>query len=432
MSFSLDRRQFLLGSTALAAAGMVGPALAADVHLRLYWWGGQARADRTNAVSDLYAKANPGFTYDKDFNAFNDYWPKLGTQVAGGNAPDVFQMDYRYIVEYAKRGAVLALDDYVGKSLKLDDFDKDQIEGGKVDGKLYAISLGANSVAMMVNKTAFDTAGVELPTRDWSYDDYKAHADAFNAKSNGMRLLADGSQNGDPPLENWLRARGKALYTADGKIAFDAGDLTEWFKLWDDLRKANVCVGPDDQALDATAAIDTTMITLGKAATSFANSNQLIGFQAVNKNELTMINFPRPGKGVGGGHYRKPSQFWSVNPKSANLEESIKYVSFFVNDVPSGLILGVERGIPCSAAVRTALSPTLKPQDQLALNFVSNLGDLLGALPPSPPAAAGEVATALVTISQAIAFGQTTSEQAATDFVKQAQDILDRAAKKAS
>ncbi len=120
---------------------------------------------------------------------------------------------------------------------------------------------------------------------------------------------------------------------------------------------------PTTRALDATAAIDTTMITLGKAATTFANSNQLIGFQAVNKNQLTMINFPRPAAGVGGGHYRKPSQFWSVNPKSANLEESIKYVSFFINDIEAGKALGVERGIPCSKAVRDAISPMLQAQD---------------------------------------------------------------------
>lgn len=431
MTISLDRRQFLMGSSALVAAGAIGgvsPAMAADVHLRLYWWGGQARADRTNAVSDLYAKANPGFTYDKEFNAFNDYWPKLGTQIAGGNAPDVFQMDYRYIVEYAKRGAVQALDDYVGKGLNLDDFDKDQIEGGKVDGKLYAISLGANSVAMMVNTDAFKKAGVDLPTRDWSYDDYKANADKMNSGA-GMKILADGSGN-EPALENWLRARGKALYTADGKLGWDAADLTEWFKLWADLRAANVCVGPDDQALDATAAIDTTMITLGKAATTYANSNQLIGFQAVNKNTLTMINFPRPKAGVGGGHYRKPSQFWSVNPKSAVLEDAVKYVSFFVNDIPSGLVLGVERGIPCAKHVRDALAPTLSPPDQLSLNFVSNLGDLLGKLPPSPPAAAGEVSTQLNTTAQAIAFGQTTAEDAGAAFAKEAQDILDRAATK--
>jgi multiple sugar transport system substrate-binding protein len=339
-------------------------------------------------------------------------------------------MDYRYIVEYAKRGAVLALDDYVGKGLKLDDFDQDQIDGGKVDGKLYAISLGANSVAMMVNKTAFEAAGVDLPTRDWSYDDYKAKAEAFNAKSNGMRLLADGSQGGDPALENWLRARGKALYTADGKIAFDADDITAWFKLWADLRAANVCVGPDDQALDATAAIDTTMITLGKAATTFANSNQLIGFQAVNKNELTMVNFPRPAAGVGGGHYRKPSQFWSINPKSAVIDDAVKYVSFFVNDIEAGKALGVERGIPCSKAVRDAISPALDAQSQIALNFVSNLGDLLGKLPPSPPSAAGEVATQLNTTAQAVAFGQTTPEDAGPAFVQEATDILARAAAK--
>src|SRR3569833_1422726 len=119
-----------------------------------------------------------------------------------------------------------------------------------------------------------------------------------------------------------------------------------------------------------------------------------------------MINFPRPKAGVGGGHYRKPSQFWSVNPKSAHLDESIKYVSFFVNDVPSGLILGGERGIPCAKHVRDALAPTLSPPDQLSLNFVSNLGDLLGALPPSPPAAAGEVSNQLTTKSQEVAFGQ--------------------------
>src|SRR5205085_1253199 len=147
-----------------------------------------------------------------------------------------------------------------------------------------------------------------------------------------------------------------------------------------------------------------------KAATSFANSNQLIAFQAVNKSELTMVSFPRPAAGMGGGHYRKPSQFWSVNPKSANLEESVKYVSFFVNDIAAGKVLGVERGIPCSKAVRDAISPDLDAQSLIALNFVSNLGDLLGKLPPSPPAAAGEVATQLNTTAQAVAFGQTTPE----------------------
>ena len=427
MSFKLDRRQFLLGTSALAAAGAIGsPAFAEDKRLRLYWWGGQARADRTQAVMDLFGKAN-GVQFDGEFNAFNDYWPKLGTQIAGGNAADVIQMDYRYLVEYANKGAIAPLNSYAGKGLDLSDFDKDQLDGGKVDGKLYAISLGANSVAMMVNTKAFEDAGVDLPTRDWSYDDYKAHADAFNSKSNGMRLLADGSQAGDPPLENWLRQHGKALYTADGKAGFEAEDVIGFFKLWADLRAANVCVSAEDQALDASAAIDTTMITLKKAATTFANSNQLIAFQAVNDAPLTMVNFPRAAAGMGGGHYRKPSMFWSVNPKSGVLDDAVAFVNFFINDAGAGKVLGVERGIPCAQHIRDAISPDLKPQEQISLNFVSKLGDLLGALPPVPPSAAGEVGAQLTVRAQEVGFGQSTPEDAGAAFYKDAVDILARA-----
>ena len=49
MSISIDRRQFLMGSTALlaAAAAGVGPAMSQEARMRLIFWGGQARADRT-------------------------------------------------------------------------------------------------------------------------------------------------------------------------------------------------------------------------------------------------------------------------------------------------------------------------------------------------------------------------------------------------
>ena len=232
MTFNIGRRQFLMGSSALVAAGAIGgPAFAQDKRMRLAWWGGQARADRTDAVSKLYAEAHPGVTFDTWWNAFNDYWPKLGTEVAGGNAADVYQMDYRYLVEYAQRGAIAPLDDYVASgALDLSDFDQDQLDGGKVDGKLYGISLGANSVALMINKTVFETAGVEVPGPNTTYDDLKAMAEAFASKGIAHKVVADGSVS-EPMFENWLRQRGKALYTADGKVAFDEADATEWYKL---------------------------------------------------------------------------------------------------------------------------------------------------------------------------------------------------------
>ncbi|KQX38692.1 ABC transporter ATP-binding protein [Devosia sp. Root436] len=429
MTTRIDRRQFLMGTSALVAAGAAGvmPAWAQGADLRLIFWGGQARADRTYGVTDLYTAANGG-AVEGEFLAWNDYWPKLATQTAGGNAPDIIQMDYRYIVEYAKRNAIAPLDEFVGGVLKLDDFDADQLEGGKVDGKLYGISLGANSVATLVNTTAFEEAGVEAPTNAWTYDDLMTMGEAFNSANirGGMKAISDSSYN-EPSLDNWLRQRGKALYTADGKLGFEEQDAVEWYQLWAKLREAGVCVSPDDQALD-TGPLESTMLVQGKAALMPSNSNQLVGYQALVQDKLNMVGYPRIAAGVGGGHYRKPSMFFSVGGSSANKEAATNFVSYFVNDVEAGKILGVERGIPCSAAVRDAVSPTLDEANQIALNFVANLGDLLGPLPPPPPAAAGEVDLSLIrTLGQEVGFGAKTPEQAGKDLVTGAAEILSRA-----
>ncbi len=429
MTIRIDRRQFLMGSSALVAAGAAGvmPSWAQAESLRLTFWGGQARADRTYGVTDLYTKAK-GTVVEGEFLAWNDYWPKLATQTAGGNAPDIIQMDYRYIVEYAKRNAIAPLDEFVGGALKLDGFDADQLEGGKVDGKLYGISLGANSVATLVNTSAFEEAGIEVPTNAWTLDDLMAIGEAFKSANirGGMKAIQDGSYS-EPMLDNWLRQRGKALYTAEGKLGFEEADAVEWYQLWAKLRDAGVCVSAEDQALD-TGPLETTMLVLGKAALMPSNSNQLVAFQAIVQDKLGMIGYPRIAAGVGGGHYRKPSMFFSVGGTSANKEAAADFLNFFISDPEAAKLLGVERGIPCIEATREIVAPTLDEQSQIALNFVANLGDLLGKLPPPPPAAAGEVDASLIrTLGQEVGFGAKTPEQAGAELVTGANDILSRA-----
>lgn len=430
MTIRIGRRQFLMGSSALLAAGAAGVSPAwAQSTLRQFFWGGQARADRTYAVNDLFTAAT-GTPMDSSFLGWGDYWPKLATETAGGNAPDIVQMDYRYIVEYAKRNAIAPLDDYVGGALKLDGFDQDQLEGGKVDGALYGISLGANSVAQLVNLAAFEEAGIEPPNRDTTYDDIRAMGEAFNAANvrDGIKVIADGSGS-EPMLDNWLRQKGLALYTADGKLGFGADEAIEWFTLWKGFRDDGICVDAETQALDTNGPLETTMVVLGKAAMMPSNSNQLVAYQTLMTDPLTITNYPRIAPGVGGGHYRKPSMFFSVGGSSGNKELAAEYLSFFVNDLEAAKVLGVERGIPCVSSVREAIAPDLNDQDQIALNFVANLGDLLGPLPPPPPAAAGEIdASLLRVLSQEVAFGARSPEDAGQYFVTEAAAILERAA----
>jgi multiple sugar transport system substrate-binding protein len=204
--------------------------------------------------------------------------------------------------------------------------------------------------------------------------------------------------------------------------------MVEWFRMWNGFREAGYIPTAEDSALDVDTP-ETTMLALKKAAMIFSNSNQLIVNQSVNPDKLNMTNYPRINPTTGGGHYRKPSQFWSMASTSGQKELSADFMSFFVNDIEAGKILQVERGIPCAAAVREAITPLLDEQNKISLNFVANLGDLLGPLPASPPHAAGEIDQSLLDVlADEVAFGARTPEDAGQFFVTEATAILERAA----
>ncbi|MEK1896275.1 MAG: ABC transporter substrate-binding protein [Rhizobium sp.] len=425
MTLRVSRRNFVAGGATLLSMSALGSmAFAADTRLRLLWWGSQPRADRTNKVSQLYQTKNAGTSITGEFLGWGDYWPRLATQVAGRNAPDVIQMDYRYIVEYARRGALAPLESYMPSKLNLGDFDPAQIEGGSVDGHLYGVSLGANAASTVLNTTAFQEAGVDLPTQATTWEEFgKIGAEITKAgKRKGFFGFADGSGN-EPLLENYLRQRGKALYTADSKIAFGAEEASEWFDMWSKFREASACVPPDVQALYKDT-IDTSPLTLGKAAADYAHSNQFVGFQAISKDKLALTNYMRIKPDSKGGHYRKPSMFFSVSSQSKVLDQAVDYVNFFVTNPDAALALDVERGIPESKAMRDVVAAKLDETGKVPLNYVSGLGDLAGKLPPPPPSGAGEGQVVLRTIAEQIAFGQLTPSDGGKQLVDEISRLL--------
>lgn len=427
MSLNLNRRHMLMGGSALVASTQFAwPGYAQDTSLRMMFWGGQDRANRTFGVADSYQQKT-GVRIEGEFMAFSDYWPKLATLTAGGNGPDVVQMDGagRYVADYARRGAIAPLDEFLGNALKLDDFDQDQLDAGKVAGKLYAISLGANASCLVVNKTAFEAAGLDIPGPTTTYDDLRAMDAAIKAANPGMRLISDASGVWSV-LEHWLHQRNKTLYTADGGLGFNAADAGEWFALWAGLRADEVCLNPEDQAIQG--GIETSSLITKKAAMSCEFSNLLVAYQGVSDDRLALTNLPRIAIDAPPGHYRRASMFFSVGGTSSTKEEAARFINYFVNDHAANKVLGAERGIPCSASVREALAPELDEQSRMALEYVGGLGPLLGPAPPLAPAGGGEINESLLSsVSQEVAFGARSPEEGGQYLVEAATDILSRA-----
>ena len=425
----LSRRALMTSAAAVTGAAALGwtPALAEDVRLRMFWWGAKDRADRTEKANRLFEQKHAGTTIVGETLGWNDYWPRLATQVAGRNAADVLQMDYRYIFEYARRGALLALDEYVPKPLNLGDFSAAAVDSGKVDGKIYGVSLGLNSTAFLYDRQLIQSLGLKEPawTMTWAEFGDLAVEITKAAKRDGFFGISDGAR-AEPALEVWLRQRGKSLYTADGKVGFEEADIADWFGFWDGLRKRGGAAAPDVQALDMGQEIDTSLLTQGRAAMVFANSNQLVGFQAANKSKLGMTMYPSGGAGAKPGQYLKPAMLWSVAASAKQPKAAVEVVDFYMNDKDADLVLGVERGVPASAAMRQAVEPTLDELGKAQTQYVSFVPDKVGALPPPPPAGAGEVAMLLRRVNEQVGFGKLSVADGAKQFVAEAKAILAR------
>ncbi len=135
-----------------------------ETTLRLAWWGNEPRHNMYNDLADMYEEQNPGITIEREFAGFDPYFEKLATQVAGGNAPDIIHMHPNYLYDYGNRGALLDLTPLVESGqIDLSKWPQGIIDTGKIDDKLYMLTLGNSSVGMHYNPQLFAEAGVTEP-----------------------------------------------------------------------------------------------------------------------------------------------------------------------------------------------------------------------------------------------------------------------------
>lgn len=108
--------------------------------------------------------------------ASSDYFTQMQTRVAGGTAPDCYELNIENFASYVNKGA---LEEITG--VDLSGLDDTALAAFNVGGKQYGLPGNFSNVVLFYNKDLFDQAGLDYPTSDWTQADVQAAAEAIRA-----------------------------------------------------------------------------------------------------------------------------------------------------------------------------------------------------------------------------------------------------------
>ncbi len=178
----------------VAAPAAEQPAAAADTAagqpVELTFFTFSAAPEHLDSLDEMIAAfeaANPGITVKVETAPFDQYFTKLQTLVAGGTAPDVYELNYENFVSYASKGILANLDDLASADPGfVDRFYPRAYEAFSLDGVQHGLPESFSNVVLFYNKDLFDAAGLDYPTAEWTWKEELAAAQKLTDPATGV------------------------------------------------------------------------------------------------------------------------------------------------------------------------------------------------------------------------------------------------------
>jgi multiple sugar transport system substrate-binding protein len=212
----------LLAGCSSSGNSSSGTSFSKDAKGTLNAWGFD-NADDVGTSRLAYAKKQlSGVTIKIDQTPFDAQ--KFTTRVAGGNVPDVVQMDRQFVATYAAQGLIMPLDQCYstqGVDPKTSYYPS-VIDDVTYKGKVYAVPQFYQPPAIMTNERVMKAAGVTDADIDTSQPDKLVAAVKKMYKASGgtpTTLGFDPQPTGQAGL--WILAYGGQIIGSDGKPTLD-------------------------------------------------------------------------------------------------------------------------------------------------------------------------------------------------------------------
>jgi multiple sugar transport system substrate-binding protein len=270
---------------------------------------------------------------------------------------------------------------------------------------------------VLYDQAAFIKAGLPLPAEVISNDDLANVGKQLNTKLGKDYYAIDATVSLD--FSYYIRQKGASLFSKEGfKLGYDNDQyLSDFFKLKKSFTKNGIMgVGPTDQEKES-------LIVRGIAAFVSNTSNRIVVYNQLANRTLKLMPLPVVS-GVQEGNYLKPSMFLSMSSYSKKKDAAVKFIDFFMNDIPANEILSGERGVPISKKVREDLLAKVSDVEKEQYTYIQYVSQHSKPIDPPAPKGSSKVINFLNRLSSQVNDDAITPDDAAKQFREGAEAIL--------
>ena len=396
-------------------------ALADDetIVLRFSWWGGDERLAATLEVIEQFEALYPNVKIEAEYGSSDGYTDKLATQLAGGTAPDIMQIDPAVFGSFITDEIYFV--DYLAEGFDFSQFDESYISqqvNGRFDGKQYGIPTGIAGGAMLVNEKLAQEIGIDFHTQ-YTWEDMFTWAKMVREYDSSMYLLCANTTT----VKNLVVAYAKQL---TGKTTFDQETKTlnytkeEWTEILTFAKRLyDEGVVPPASYSAAYAGdnlqSDPNWIA-GKYVSCFCYTStcEIIAAAAPDV-EFTCGLFPVMEGAKTDAHNANCPQVIAVNSKSEHKDMALAFVDYFFNNETAQATLGTVRSVPPTENARRLAEENGKLSNML--KSAADICAMYNGMPDDKYATSGECVQIQLDAIEALGYGVVTAGAEAEEIM---------------
>lgn len=213
-------------AAALATSGCAASSATAGPPLLRVATGDSGRALAPHrALIERFEKSAPGVTVRLEAVSGGDYYTRLLTQYAAGEAPDVVQLGDDAVAQFVSRGALLPLDGLMEEPPPFDPrgYLPGVLAPGRWQGRQYLLPKDFTPIGVFCNAAVFRRHGRPLPREGWTWDELRETARALTSDDDGdgktdtWGVVLPGPVASH--LELWTAGGGASVVNEDGSYS---------------------------------------------------------------------------------------------------------------------------------------------------------------------------------------------------------------------